>query len=48
VPEITGPELKQLLAAGIDFDAKSGAEAYLERFRRRSEMPSRITMCWWE
>jgi len=30
VPEITGPELKQLLRPVFDFDAKSGVEAYLE------------------
>ncbi len=30
VPEITGPELKQLLRPVFDFDAKSGLEAYLE------------------
>ncbi len=30
VPEITGPELKQLLHPVFDFDAKSGLEAYLE------------------
>jgi len=30
VPEITGPELKQLLRPVFDFDAKSALEAYLE------------------
>jgi hypothetical protein len=30
VPEITGPELKQLLRPVFDFDAKSAIEAYLE------------------
>jgi hypothetical protein len=30
VPEMTGPELKQLLRPVFDFDAKSGLEAYLE------------------
>jgi hypothetical protein len=30
VPEITGPELKELLHPVFDFDAKSGLEAYLE------------------
>jgi hypothetical protein len=30
VPEITGPELKQLLRPVFDFDAKSPVEAYLE------------------
>ncbi len=30
VPELTGPELKQLLRPVFDFDAKSGLEAYLE------------------
>jgi len=30
VPEITGPELKQLLRPVFDFDAKSAVEAYLE------------------
>lgn len=30
VPEITGPELKQMLRPVFDFDAKSAVEAYLE------------------
>src|SRR5580704_2091731 len=30
VPEMTGPELKQLLRPVFDFDAKSAVEAYLE------------------
>ena len=30
VPEMTGPELKQLLRPVFDFDAKSAAEAYME------------------
>jgi hypothetical protein len=30
VPEVTGPELKQLLRPVFDFDAKSAVEAYLE------------------
>ena len=30
VPELTGPELKQLLRPVFDFDAKSAAEAYME------------------
>ena len=30
VPEVTGPELKQLLRPVFDFDSKSGVEAYLE------------------
>jgi len=30
VPELTGPELKQLLRPVFDFDAKSSLEAYLE------------------
>ena len=30
VPELTGPELKQLLRPVFDFDAKSALEAYLE------------------
>jgi len=30
VPELTGPELKQLLHPVFDFDAKSAVEAYLE------------------
>jgi hypothetical protein len=30
VPEITGPELKQLLRPVFDFDAKSAVDAYLE------------------
>ncbi len=30
VPEITGPELKDLLRPVFDFDAKSGRDAYLE------------------
>ena len=30
VPELTGPELKQLLRPVFDFDAKSATEAYLE------------------
>jgi hypothetical protein len=30
VPEITGPELKQLLRPVFDFDAKSALDAYLE------------------
>ena len=30
VPEMTGPELKQLLRPVFDFDSKSGLEAYLE------------------
>jgi hypothetical protein len=30
VPEMTGPELKQLLRPVFDFDAKSALEAYLE------------------
>jgi len=30
VPELTGPELKQLLRPVFDFDAKSAVEAYLE------------------
>jgi hypothetical protein len=30
VPEMTGPELKELLRPVFDFDAKSGLEAYLE------------------
>ncbi|MGO9863356.1 MAG: hypothetical protein ACLPLR_07085 [Terriglobales bacterium] len=30
VPEITGPELKDLLHPVFDFDSKSGVEAYLE------------------
>jgi hypothetical protein len=30
VPEMTGPELKQLLRPVFDFDSKSGVEAYLE------------------
>jgi hypothetical protein len=30
VPEITGPELKKLLRPVLDFDSKSGLEAYLE------------------
>lgn len=30
VPEMTGPELKDLLRPVFDFDAKSGLEAYLE------------------
>ncbi|MGB8011698.1 MAG: hypothetical protein WCF68_08795 [Terriglobales bacterium] len=30
VPEVTGPELKQLLRPVFDFDAKSALEAYLE------------------
>ncbi len=30
VPELTGPELKQLLRPVFDFDAKSGLEAFLE------------------
>ncbi len=30
VPEMTGPELKQLLRPVFDFDSKSGIEAYLE------------------
>ncbi len=30
MPEITGPELKQMLRPVFDFDAKSAVEAYLE------------------
>jgi len=30
VPELSGPELKQLLRPVFDFDSKSGVEAYLE------------------
>jgi hypothetical protein len=30
VPELTGPELKQLLRPVFDFDSKSAAEAYME------------------
>lgn len=30
VPDITGPELKQLLRPVFDFDSKTGVEAYLE------------------
>lgn len=30
VPEVTGPELKQMLRPVFDFDAKSAVEAYLE------------------
>ena len=32
VPEMTGPELKQVLRPVFDFDAKSPLEAYLEAF----------------
>lgn len=30
VPELTGPELKQLLRPALDFDSKSAVEAYIE------------------
>ena len=30
VPEMTGPELKELLRPVFDFDAKSALDAYLE------------------
>jgi hypothetical protein len=48
VPEMTGPELKQLLRPVFDFDSKSASMPIWKRFLRRSRMPSRITTCWWE
>jgi hypothetical protein len=48
VPELTGPELKQLLRPVFDFDAKSRSRPIWKPFLRRSKRPSRITTCWWE
>jgi len=46
VPEMTGPELKQVLRPVFDFDAKSPLEAFLETVRRRSKRRSRTITCW--
>jgi len=47
VPELTGDQVREMLAPVFDFKALNQAEAYEKTCLRRCRRRSRTTRCWW-